>query len=109
MAEKALTAMIPEAYEQNVSTRSVRRPPSGRRAGPASPRAKCRGKEIDARVKDFLNRTLEGDWPYVWVDATDVKVRRNHRIVLVAVINAAGVNAIAAARCSPSTSGLPRF
>jgi transposase-like protein len=50
-------------------------------------------EEIDARVKAFLDRPLEGDWPYVWLDATYVKVRRNHRIVSVAVIVAVGVNA----------------
>ena len=49
-------------------------------------------EEIDARVKAFLDRPLEGDWPYVWLDATYVKVRRNHRIVSVAVIVAVGVN-----------------
>ena len=51
-------------------------------------------KEIDERVKAFLDRPLEGDWPYVWLDATYVKVRRNHRIVSVAVIVAVGVNAV---------------
>ena len=39
-----------------------------------------------------VRSTLEGDWPYVWLDATYVKVRRNHRIVSVAVIIAVGVN-----------------
>jgi len=43
-------------------------------------------------VKAFLDRPLEGDWPYVWLDATYVKVRRNNRIVSVAVIVACGVN-----------------
>jgi putative transposase len=38
-------------------------------------------------------RLEQGDWPYVWIDATYVKVRRNHRIVSVAVIMAVGVNA----------------
>ncbi len=50
-------------------------------------------EEIDARVKAFLDRPLEGDWPYVCVDATYVRVHRNHRIVSVAVIVAVGVNA----------------
>ena len=40
----------------------------------------------------FLKRPIEGDWPYVWLDATYVKVRRNHHIVSVAVIIAVGVN-----------------
>jgi putative transposase len=50
-------------------------------------------EEIDARVKAFLDRPLESEWPYVWLDATYVKVRGNHRIVSVAVIIAVGVNA----------------
>ncbi len=49
--------------------------------------------EGDERVQAFLHRPIEGDWPYVWLDATYVKVRRNHRIVSVAVIVAVGVNA----------------
>jgi putative transposase len=49
-------------------------------------------EEIDERVKTFLDRPLEGDWPYLWLDATSVKVRRNPRIVSVAVIVAVGVN-----------------
>jgi transposase-like protein len=48
--------------------------------------------EIDDRVKAFLSRPIEGDWPYVWLDATYVKVRQNGRIVSVAVIIAVGVN-----------------
>jgi transposase-like protein len=48
--------------------------------------------EIDDKVQTFLNRPLEGDWPYVWLDATYVKVREAGRIVSVAVIIAVGVN-----------------
>ncbi len=48
--------------------------------------------EIDERVHAFLERPLEGDWPYLWIDATYVKVRQNGRIVSVAVIVAVGVN-----------------
>ena len=29
--------------------------------------------EIDEKVQTFLTRPLEGDWPYVWLDATYVK------------------------------------
>jgi putative transposase len=43
-------------------------------------------------VKAFLARPIEGDWPYLWIDATYVKVRQNGRIVSVAVIVAVGVN-----------------
>lgn len=48
--------------------------------------------EIDERVNRFLDRLIEGDWPYIWLDATYVKVRRDHDIVSVAVIVAVGVN-----------------
>jgi transposase-like protein len=50
-------------------------------------------EEIDGKVKAFLERPIEGDWPYLWIDATYVKVRRGGRIVSVAVIIAVGVNA----------------
>lgn len=43
-------------------------------------------------MKAFLDRPIEGDWPYVRVDATDLKVRRASRIVSVAVTIAVGVN-----------------
>ena len=49
-------------------------------------------EEIDGKVKAFLSRPLEGDWPYLWIDATYLKVRRGGRIVSVAVIIAVGVN-----------------
>jgi hypothetical protein len=48
--------------------------------------------EIDERVQTFLDRPLEGDWPYLWIDATYVKVREAGRIVSVAVTIAVAVN-----------------
>jgi len=48
--------------------------------------------EIDERVHAFLNRPIEGDWPYLWIDATYMKVREAGRIVSVAVIIAVAVN-----------------
>lgn len=48
--------------------------------------------EIDGKIGAFLDRPLEGDWPYLWLDATYVKVRQNGRIVSVAVIVAVAVN-----------------
>ena len=49
-------------------------------------------QEIDVRVGAFLDRPIEGEWPYLWIDATYVKVRQDGRIVSVAVIVAVGVN-----------------
>ena len=48
--------------------------------------------EIDERVNAFLERPIEGDWPYLWLDATYVKVRQAGRIVSVAVAVVVGVN-----------------
>ena len=48
--------------------------------------------EIDGKIAAFLDRPLEGEWPYVWLDATYVKARRDGHIVSVAVIVAVGVN-----------------
>lgn len=93
MAEKALTAVIQEAYVQGVSTRSVDdlvKAMGGSGISRSQVSRLC--EEVDSRVKAFLDRPIEGDWPYVWLDATYVKVRRNHRIVSVAVIIAVGVN-----------------
>lgn len=48
--------------------------------------------EIDERVNAFLNRPLEGEWPYLWLDATYIKARKGGRIASVAAIVAVGVN-----------------
>jgi putative transposase len=94
MAEKALTAVVQEAYVQGSFN-----PLGGRsHAGdgherylqePGEP-ALC--GEIDDKVKAFLARPIEGDWRYLWIDATYVKVRQDGRIVSVTVIVAVGVN-----------------
>src|SRR6202007_1922151 len=93
MAEKALTAVVQEAYVQGVSTRSVDDlvQAMGMTGISKSQVSRLCG-EIDDKVKAFLARPIEGDWPYLWIDATYVKVRQNGRIVSVAVIVAVGVN-----------------
>src|ERR1700710_1501862 len=93
LAEKALTAVIQEAYIQGISTRSVDDlvKALGMEGISKSQVSRLCG-EIDERVHAFLARPIEGDWPYVWLDATYVKVRRNHQIVSVAVIVALGGN-----------------
>ncbi len=94
LAEKALTAVIQEAYVQGISTRSVDDlvRAMGMEGISKSQVSRLCG-EIDERVDAFLTRPIEGDWPYVWLDATYIKVRRDHRIVSLAVIVAVGVNA----------------
>jgi len=93
MAEKALTAVIQEAYIQGVSTRSVDELVKAMgMSGISKSQVSRLCEEIDGRVKAFLDRPIEGDWPYLWLDATYVKVRQNGRVVSVAVIVAVGVN-----------------
>jgi putative transposase len=93
MAEKALTAVIQEAYVQGVSTRNVDDLVKAMGASGVSKSQVSRlCEDIDGKVKAFLERPLEGDWPYLWLDATYVKVRQNGRIVSVAAIIAVGVN-----------------
>jgi len=93
MAEKALAAVIQEAYIQGISTRSVDDLVKAMgMSGISKSQVSRLCEEIDGRVKAFLERPIEGDWPYLWIDATYVKVRENGRIVSVAVIVAVGVN-----------------
>ena len=93
LAEKALTAVIQEAYVHGVSTRSVDdlvKAMGGTGVSKSQVSRLC--EDIDGRVKAFLDRPIEGDWPYLWIDATYVKQRDNGRIVSAAVIVAVGVN-----------------
>jgi transposase-like protein len=91
MAEKALTAVIQGAYVHGVSTCSVDDLVKAMgMSGKSQVSRLC--EEIDDKVKAFLGRPIEGDWLYLWIDATYVKVRQAGRIVSVAVIVAVGVN-----------------
>lgn len=93
MAEKALTAVIQEAYIKGVSTRSVDDLVKAMgMSGISKSQVSRLCEEIDVKVKAFLERPIEGEWPYLWIDATYLKVRRGGRIVSVAVIIAFGVN-----------------
>jgi len=92
-AEKALAAVIQEAYIQGVSTRSVDELVKAMGMhGISKSQVSRLCAEIDERVHAFLARPIEGDWPYLWIDATYVKVREAGRIVSVAVIIAVAVN-----------------
>lgn len=94
LAEKALTAVIQEAYIQGISTRSVDDLVQAMgMSGISKSQVSRLCEEIDVRVKAFLDRPIEGDWPYLWIDATYIKVRQNGRVVSVAVIVAVGANA----------------
>jgi len=93
LAEKALTAVIQEAYIQGISTRSVDDLVQAMgMSGISKSQVSRLCEDIDVRVNAFLERPIEGDWPYLWIDATYIKVRRNNRIVSVAAIIATGAN-----------------
>ena len=92
-AEKALAAVIQEAYVHGVSTRAVDDLVKAMGASGVSKSQVSRVcEEIDEKVQAFLGRPIEGDWPYLWIDATYVKVRENGRVVSAAVIVAVGAN-----------------
>lgn len=78
MAEKALTAVIPakceaigeEAYIQGISTRSVDDLVKAMgMIGISKSQVSRLCEEIDERVRAFLDRPIEGDWPYLWINA----------------------------------------
>ena len=93
LAEKALAAVIQEAYIHGVSQRSVDDLVQAMgMTGISKSQVSRLCAEIDERVRSFLDRPLEGDWPYLWLDATYVKVREAGRIVSKAVIVAVAVN-----------------
>ena len=92
-SEKALVAVIQEAWVGGVSTRRVddlvqAMGLSG--IGKSTVSKLC--KDIDDRVNAFLDRPLVGDWPYLWLDATYLKQREGGRIVSVAAIIAVAAN-----------------
>jgi putative transposase len=92
-AEKALVAVIQEAYIQGISTRSVDDLVKAMgMTGISKSQVSRLCEEIDERVRAFLDRPIEGDWPYLWLDATYIKTRKAGRIVPVAAIVAVGAN-----------------
>jgi transposase-like protein len=91
--EKALVAVIQEAWIAGVSTRRVDELVQAMgMTGISKSSVSKLCKDIDERVHAFLKRPLTGDWPYLWLDATYLKVREGGRIVSVAAIIAVAVN-----------------
>ena len=93
-SERALLAVIQQAYVEGVSTRRV---------DDLVKALGCEGisksqvsricSELDEVVEDFLGRPLDGgSYPYLWLDALTQKVREAGRIVNVSVVVATAVN-----------------
>ena len=90
--EKALVAVIQEAWIAGVSTRRVDELVQAMgMSGISKSSVSKLCKDIDERVNAFLKRPLSGEWPYLWLDATYLKVREGGRIVSVAAIVAVAV------------------
>jgi putative transposase len=93
-AERALVAVVQEAYVQGVSTRRVDELVRALGlAGISKSQVSRLCQELDAEVERFRTRRLEGRYPYVWLDATFLKVRQDGRVVSLAVVIAIGVTA----------------
>ena len=93
-AERALVAVVQEAYVQGVSTRRVDDLVQALGMNGISKSQVSRlCQELDGEVERFRTRRLEGAYPYVWLDATYLKVRENSRVVSMAVVIAIGVRA----------------
>jgi transposase-like protein len=90
--EKALLAVVQQAYIEGVSTRKVDDLLQGLGLDHLDKSLVSRTcKELDSLVEEFRNRPLEDSFPYVWFDAIYLKVRQNHRIVSLATVIAIGV------------------
>ncbi len=91
-SEQALLAVIQEAYVKGVSTRKVDDlvQALGLRGVDKSKVSRIT-KNLDELVQDFRHRPLDGQYPYVWLDALYLKVRQNHRVVSQAVVIAVAV------------------
>ncbi len=93
-SERALVAVIQEAWIGGVSTRRVDDLVQAMGlSGISKSTVSKLCKDIDERVQAFLDRPLSGEWPYLWLDATYLKQREGGRIVSVAAIIAVAVNA----------------
>ncbi len=93
-AERALSAVVQEAYVHGVSTRKVDDLVKALgMTGISKSRVSTLCEELDEEVERFRERPLERVYPYVWIDATYVKARQDGRVVSVAVVIAVGVNA----------------
>ena len=93
-AERALLAVVQEAYVLGVSTRRVEDLVETLGISGLSRSGVSRiCAALDAEVEAFRGRSLEGEaYPYLWLDATYVKVRDGGRVVNMAALVAIGVS-----------------
>jgi len=93
-AEQALLAVVQEAYVQGVSTRRVDDLVQALgMQGMSKSQVSRLCQELDREVERFRTRRLQGPYPYLWLDATFVKVRQDGRVISMAVVLAVAVRA----------------
>src|SRR5438034_3596982 len=93
-AEKALVAVVQEAYVQGISTRRVDDLVQALgMQGISKSQVSRMCAELDKDVARFRTRKLEGPYPYVWLDGTFVKVREHGRVISQAIVIAIAVTA----------------
>jgi putative transposase len=93
-AERALVAVVQEAYVGGVSTRRVDDLVKALgMEGISKSQVSRLCAELDAEVERFRTRPLSDPYPYLWLDATFLKVRDGGRVVSQAVVVAVGVTA----------------
>jgi putative transposase len=93
-AERALVAVVQEAYVHGVSTRRVDDLVQALgMQGISKSQVSRLCSELDKEVERFRTRRLDGGYPYVWLDGTFVKVRDGGRVVSQAIVVAIGVTA----------------
>jgi putative transposase len=91
-SEQALVAVVQEAYVAGVSTRKVDQVVEslGLRVSKSEVSRICAG--LDEQFDAFRNRPLEGNYPYLWLDAKVEKVRDGGRVVRKALVLAYAVH-----------------
>ncbi len=93
-SERALLAVVQQAYVEGVSTRKVDALVKSLGCeGISKSQVSCICQELDQVVESFLGRPLDGGpYPYLWLDALTQKVREEGRTVNVSVVVATAVN-----------------
>src|SRR3989442_12674173 len=99
-SEQAIVAVVLEAYVNGVSTRKVDRLVEQLGIqGMSKDRVSALCKGLDVQVEAFRSRPLEGDYPYLWLDAKHVKVRdqghvRSKALVIAYAVHESGVREV---------------
>ena len=91
-AEESVRIAIAESYLEGVSTRKVEKVLSklGLNGISASEVSRI-AKKLDKQVKEFLNRPIEGRFPYLFADASYFKVRTDGRYISKALLTVTGI------------------